>query len=104
MDKEVGPPALLAAAWNSRAHACACANSVTAPEELPGIVAVMSPVVHLEDGFRFSFWMNERREPPHVPVRKAGAWPGADALEVGASTEGRLLHEIDAGLRFVLGV
>jgi hypothetical protein len=27
--------------------------------------------VRLEDGFRFSFWANENREPPHIHVRKA---------------------------------
>jgi hypothetical protein len=33
----------------------------------------MSPTIHVEDGFRFSFWMNERGEPPHVHVYKADA-------------------------------
>jgi hypothetical protein len=33
----------------------------------------MSPTIHHEDGFRFSFWANERNEPPHVHVHKAEA-------------------------------
>ena len=36
-------------------------------------MTAVSPLVHLEDGFRFSFWTNENREPPHVHVRKGGA-------------------------------
>lgn len=60
----------------------------------------VSPTVHLEDGFRFSFWANENREPPHVHVRKGDAiakwWldPIAEDYSVGfnPSQRSRILH------------
>ena len=33
----------------------------------------MSPTIHLEDGYHFSFWPNEGTEPAHVHVTKGGA-------------------------------
>jgi hypothetical protein len=53
------------------------------------ILGSMSPVVHREDGYRFFFWSNERRAPPHIHVAKAGAtatwWlaPIAEAFSAG---------------------
>ena len=58
-----------------RSQSCAPARNatVTVRRRHRCTVARMSPTVHSEDGFRFSFWTNENREPPHVHVRKGGA-------------------------------
>ncbi|HSW29086.1 MAG TPA: DUF4160 domain-containing protein [Longimicrobiales bacterium] len=34
----------------------------------------MSPTIHRESGFRFSFYSREGQEPPHVHVEKGGGY------------------------------
>lgn len=76
--------------WDSNSNDVVTANRPTGL-----MVWTMSPTIHHENGFRFSFWANERNEPPHVHVYKAEAtakwWlaPVREARSFGFNTSQR---------------